>query len=38
MNLKYDSNKNQDRKIEILAPAGSYESFHAAIVAGADAV
>ena len=38
MNLKYDLNKNQDRKIEILAPAGSYESFHAAIVAGADAV
>lgn len=37
MNLKYDLNKNQDRKIEILAPAGSYESFHAAIVAGADA-
>lgn len=38
MNLKYVLNKNQDRKIEILAPAGSYESFHAAIVAGADAV
>ena len=38
MNSKYDLNKNQDRKIEILAPAGSYESFHAAIVAGADAV
>lgn len=38
MNLKYDLNKNQDRKIEILAPAGSYESFHASIVAGADAV
>lgn len=38
MNLKYDLNKKQDRKIEILAPAGSYESFHAAIVAGADAV
>lgn len=38
MNLKYDLNKNQDRKIEILAPAGSYESFHAAIVVGADAV
>lgn len=38
MNLKYDLNKNQDRKIEILAPAGSYESFRAAIVAGADAV
>lgn len=38
MNLKYALNKNQDRKIEILAPAGSYESFHAAIVAGADAV
>ena len=38
MNLKYDLNKNQDRKIEILAPAGSNESFHAAIVAGADAV
>lgn len=38
MNQDYDLNKNQNRKIEILAPAGSYESFHAAIVAGADAV
>ena len=27
-----------ERMPEILAPAGSYESFHAAIVAGADAV
>lgn len=27
-----------DKKIEILAPAGSYESFRAAIAAGADAV
>lgn len=26
------------RKVEILAPAGSFESFHAAILAGADAV
>ena len=38
MNQNYDLSKNQNRKIEILAPAGSYESFHAAIVAGADAV
>lgn len=36
MNQNYDLNQN--RKIEILAPAGSYESFHAAIAAGADAV
>ena len=27
-----------EKKIEILAPAGSYESFHAALCAGADAV
>ena len=27
-----------DRPIEILAPAGSYECFQAAIAAGADAV
>lgn len=31
-------NRTQQRKIEILAPAGSYESFRAAISAGADAV
>ncbi len=36
MNQNYDLNQN--RRIEILAPAGSYESFHAAIAAGADAV
>ncbi len=29
---------NRERKVEILAPAGSYESFRAAILAGADAV
>lgn len=29
---------NRERKAEILAPAGSYESFRAAILAGADAV
>lgn len=29
---------NRERKVEILAPAGSYESFRAAIIAGADAV
>ena len=28
----------KEQKIEILAPAGSYECFHAAIQAGADAV
>lgn len=30
--------ENQNKSIEILAPAGSYESFQAAIAAGADAV
>lgn len=29
---------NQNRKIELLAPAGSYEAFRAVILAGADAV
>ena len=28
----------QDRKIELLAPAGSYQGFEAALGAGADAV
>ena len=28
----------KEQKIEILAPAGSYECFHAAIQAGADSV
>lgn len=32
----YQEDKN--RKVEILAPAGSYESFQAAVAAGADAV
>ncbi len=30
--------QNKMRKIEILAPAGSYDSFLAALAAGADAV
>ncbi|MBQ5735290.1 MAG: U32 family peptidase, partial [Lachnospiraceae bacterium] len=30
--------KNRDIRAEILAPAGSYESFEAAINAGADAI
>ncbi len=33
-----ENRKQNNRKIEILAPAGSYESFMAAIRAGADAV
>lgn len=33
-----NDNMTQQRKIEILAPAGSYESFLAAVHAGADAV
>lgn len=30
--------KNERKKVEILAPAGSYESFQAALVSGADAI
>ena len=39
--LEFQCNKKfrmNDRKIELLAPAGSYESLQAAIVAGADSI
>lgn len=40
-NIEYKRNdlkKNKGRCVEILAPAGSYDSFRAALLAGADAV
>lgn len=40
-NIEYKRNdfqKNKGRCVEILAPAGSYDSFRAALMAGADAV
>lgn len=30
--------KNQERRVEVLSPAGAYDSFRAALIAGADAV
>lgn len=32
------NNKKQNKEVEILAPAGTYEAFQAAIRSGADAV
>ena len=37
MNLRLGGNHLKKQKIELLAPAGSYEAFEAALGAGADA-